>query len=257
MSMATTKRTDRGYEKAAQVDPYFAVIPFPQFRRAKLSEETFQEFFSIGDRHIQKVISTIRTHFVSDFTPTRAMDYGCGTGRLVIPLSKRAHHVVGVDISPSMLAETRRNCVRFGANNVELVTADDDLTQLTGKFDLIHSTIVFQHIPAKRAEKIVRGLVKHMAPGGFGSLHFLFWSPPRLRAARFIKRSIPFGNFIANRLKGRPRNFGYIDLHPLSMDRIATALGESGVWEIFAEFPDWKAEPDDRCVHLTFRAPRA
>lgn len=255
MSTVTTKRADRGYEKAARVDPYYAVIPFPQFRRSQLSEEHLKEFFAIGHQHIEKVFSLIRKHFAPDFAPHRVLDYGCGTGRLVIPLSRLAERVVGADVSQSMLAETRKNCDRFGLENVELVLADDDLARLTGKFDLIHSTIVFQHVPAKRVEKIVRGLITHLEPGGFGSLHFLFWSPTKMRIARFVKRTIPFGNAIANRLKGRQREFGYIDLHPLSMDRIVTVLGESGVREILAEFPDWKAEPDDRCVHVTFRCP--
>ncbi|MGA7870688.1 MAG: class I SAM-dependent methyltransferase [Candidatus Binatus sp.] len=255
MNTVTTTRADRGYEKAARIDPYYAVIPFPQFRRSQLSEEHLQEFFAIGEQHIENVISTIRKHFAPDFTPHRVLDYGCGTGRLVIPLSRRAERVVGVDISPSMLSETRVNCDRFGVDNVELVLADDNLTRVTGKFDLIHSTIVFQHVPAKRVEKIVRGLIPHLEPGGFGSLHFLFWSPAKMRIARFVKRTIPFGNAIANRLKGRPRDFGYIDLHPLSMDRIATVLCEGGAREIWAEFHDWKAKSDDRTVHVTFRCP--
>ena len=255
MGTARTKRADRGYEKAAQIDPYYAVIPFPQFRRSQLSEEHLQQFFAIGHQHIESVISLIHRHFAPDFVPHRALDYGCGTGRLVVPLSRLAERVVGADISRSMLEETRKNCERFGLNNVELVLADDDLTRLTGKFDLIHSTLVFQHIPAKRVEKIVRGLIARLEPGGFGSLHFLFWCPPAMRIARFIKRTIPFGNTIANWLKGRALDFGYIDLRPLSMDRIVRVLAGSGIREIWAEFPDWKIEPDSRCVHVTFRCP--
>ena len=36
--------------------------------------------------------------------------------------------VVGVDISPSMLAEARRNCDREGLDNVVLAPSDDDLS---------------------------------------------------------------------------------------------------------------------------------
>ncbi len=254
MRITSANRSDRGYEKAAQIDPYFAVISLPQFRRSELSEERLEEFFATGEQHIRNVWRSIGK-FEPDFHPRRALDYGCGTGRLVIPLARVADHVVGVDISETMLAETRKNCQRLGVRNVDLVKADDELRGLTGTFDLIHSTIVFQHIPAKRVEKIARRLVGRLEPGGFGFLHFLFWSPPKKKAIRFLKRALPLGNLIANRLKGRPRDFGFIDLHPLSMDSIARLLFESGVREMFVEFSDWKPEIDDRCVNVTFRAP--
>ena len=69
------------------------------------------------------------------------------------------------------------------------------------------------------------------------------------------KFTAAFGNAIANWLKGRALDFGYIDLRPLSMDRIVRVLAGSGIREIWAEFPDWKIEPDSRCVHVTFRCP--
>ena len=256
MKAVLSKRGDRGYEKAAQTDPYFAVIPFPQFRRSGLSEERLKEFFSIGDQHIESVLSGIRTHFDLNFKPRRVLDYGCGTGRLVVPLAKVADQVVGADISPTMLEETRRNCQRFNLNNVELVLADDNCTQISGNFDLIHSTIVFQHIPPKRVAKIVRGLLGRLEPGGFGALQFMFWSPTAMRASRFIKGAIPFGNSIANLIKGRPRDFGYIGLHPFSMNKIVAILCDAGVREIFATFDDGKAFGGDRSVDVTFRAGR-
>ncbi len=39
---------------------------------------------------------------------SRVVDGGCGTGRVGTELARRGHHVVGVDVDASMLAEARR-----------------------------------------------------------------------------------------------------------------------------------------------------
>jgi len=251
--MASTKRSDRGYEKAASLDPYYAVIPNPRYRRLTLTNEALQDFFEIGERHVESVLATIRSHFDPNFVPRRVLDYGCGVGRLLVPLARVAEQAVGLDISASMLKEAAANCKRLGVSNIDLLLADDDLTSLKGKFDLIHSTIVFQHIPPKRVDRILRGLLTHLEPDGFGSLHFVFWSPPKLRAARSLKKILPFGNAIANFIKGRPLGFGYIGLYEFSMDRIAAALCDAGVRIMVANFDDGKSRGTGRSVTVTFQ----
>src|ERR1700720_4327735 len=37
-------------------------------------------------------------------TPGRLLDLGCGTGRLLVAAGRRGHWVLGVDLSPEMLA---------------------------------------------------------------------------------------------------------------------------------------------------------
>ncbi len=39
----------------------------------------------------------------------RVIDFGCGVGRLLIPLARNFEHAVGVDVSEVMLAETASN----------------------------------------------------------------------------------------------------------------------------------------------------
>ena len=56
-----------------------------------------------------------------DFERRAALDYGCGVGRLTLPLAERCEHVYGVDVSPSMLREAARNAARMGLPNVEWV----------------------------------------------------------------------------------------------------------------------------------------
>lgn len=53
-----------------------------------------------------------------------ALDLGCGTGALLIPLAGRLERVYGVDFSSGMLHEAREHAARAGCRNVEWIEAD-------------------------------------------------------------------------------------------------------------------------------------
>jgi SAM-dependent methyltransferase len=123
---------------------------------------------------VSGVVEAIRTHLDPAFAPRRALDFGCGVGRLVIPLAQMCDSVTGIDVSPGMLAEATQNVRREGIENTSFVRSDDELTDLEGSFDFIHSYIVFQHIQPERGERILRALLSRLEIGGFGALQFVF-----------------------------------------------------------------------------------
>jgi len=146
--------TDIAWEEWGRRDPYFGVITNPKFRRSELNDHSKREFFESGQSHAHGVLTTIRRFIDPGFAPRTVLDFGCGVGRLLIPFAKVADEVVGLDVSPSMLKEARRNCDEHGLSNIRLLDSDDSLSTVTGTFDLIHSCIVFQHIPPERGRAI-------------------------------------------------------------------------------------------------------
>src|SRR5580700_5128335 len=123
--------TDTAWEEWGRRDPYFGVITNPQFRSAGIDENAKREFFASGEHHVHGVMSTIRKHIDPKFAPRTVLDFGCGVGRLLIPFAKIAEAVVGLDVSPSMLEEARRNCDEQRLHNVRLFRSDDTLSTLT------------------------------------------------------------------------------------------------------------------------------
>jgi SAM-dependent methyltransferase len=166
--------TDQEWEEWGRRDPYFAVQTDPRFRLTSITQEAKRYFFETGQWEVGQLMRIIRQHIDPDFSPRTVLDFGCGVGRSLIPFSDLAREVVGLDVSPSMLREARRNCDERKASNVKLLLCDDALSSLTGTFDLIHSYITFQHIPPDRGRAIFCHLLDYLAPGSVAALHVTY-----------------------------------------------------------------------------------
>lgn len=96
---------------------------------------------------------------------SRALDFGCGTGRSTRFLRDLGFDVVGVDIAGSMLSRARE---RDPEGDYRLVPDDGDLPGLDpGSFDLILSVFTFDNIPIfERKVSLLTALRRLLAPGG-------------------------------------------------------------------------------------------
>jgi SAM-dependent methyltransferase len=221
---------DKDWEYFGSTEPYYGVWTHNDFRLNRLNPEARERFFSSGRRHIGLVLETVRSFVDPNFQPIRSLDFGCGVGRLVIPLASQSKSVVGVDISPSMLAEAHRNCEFEKIDNVTLVQSDDSLSGVSGLFNLIHSYIVFQHIPPNRGEVIMQHLIDRLEIGGVGVLHFTYYYPPisgRSRLLLAAYRFIPFVHNLRNMIKGRPFNEPTMQNYGYNMNRLMQVLQEN------------------------------
>ena len=166
--------TDTEWERWGQREPYFGVITDAKFRRQALTTESKKDFFDSGVTHVDYVLHMIRLHISSDFRPTTVLDFGCGVGRTLVAFARVSDRVVGMDVATSMLDEARANCRSFGADSIELELSDDELLRAPGRFDLVHSFIVFQHIAPERGKTLFARLIQRIAPGGVGAIHVLY-----------------------------------------------------------------------------------
>lgn len=105
-------------------------------------------------------LPTILTKHV---TGTRALDFGCGTGRSTRFLRKLGFHVTGVDISEDMLRIARATDL---SGDYRLVPGDNFNQFAVGSFDLVLSAFTFDNIPEGTKPTIFRDLEKLLAPCG-------------------------------------------------------------------------------------------
>ena len=223
-------RTDKDWEKWGVTDPYFGVCSDDKFHTDAMTPEARASFFQSGEIHVAQTWQRIEHSFGVGFSPMTVLDFGCGVGRLMIPFARRAPRVVGVDISPSMLAEAKRNCADAGVSGVEFVQSDDGLSRIQGEFDLVHSHIVLQHIPWVRGRTIVATLAGHVAPNGVLAVQLLssYDASPLVRALVKLRYAFPPANWLRNLLRGKPVFEPAMQLHVYDLDEVKRHLNDNG-----------------------------
>ncbi len=238
--IAAVTDTDAAWEAWGRLDPYFGVITNPRFRRTNMTDKERQEFFESGRLHVEHVLGTVRAQLGPSFHPASILDFGCGVGRTLVHFAKVAPQVVGVDVSSSMLREARCNCDKEGLDNVQLLLADDGLTSLSGRFALVHSFIVFQHIPVDRGRTLLRRLLSSLAPGGVGALHFLY--SKAIYANTHGAPPAPTTESIRNHIPAQPAVDPEIQMNPYNLNELFFLFQEHNIHRLNVELTDHGGE---------------
>ena len=107
---------------------------------------------------------------VAEATPgpgERVVDLGCGSGQLALRIAPSVAEVVGVDVSPAMIALLEEHARASGLSNV--VGRAEAIEQLAfdpGSVDLVVSNYVLHHLRDPDKEAAVRKAADWLRPGG-------------------------------------------------------------------------------------------
>jgi SAM-dependent methyltransferase len=162
--------------------------------------------------------------------PRTAVDFACGTGRVLTFLASRGVEMTGVDISPDMLAVARQHCptARFVQGDV---TRQPDL--LTGQFDLATAFRFFLNAEPDLRADALRWLHGAVRPGGrlIANFHLNphsargLWSRARLRGdAAMPKMTVAEARALLVRNGFRPLSVHGYDFLPFRADGRRLAL---------------------------------
>jgi ubiquinone/menaquinone biosynthesis C-methylase UbiE len=207
---------ERDWNELAELDPYWAILTRPGMRFGAWDSD---EFFATGEVEIDEVMRKAG-QLGHPEARERALDFGCGLGRLTRPLAGRFDECVGVDISEGMVRGARElNADVPGASF--LVNAADDLRIFDdASFDFVYSVIVLQHVPDRGAiESYVAEFCRVLRPGGLA----IFQLPshiPKVFRLQWRRRL-----YLGLRRLGLRAAFLYRRLHllPIAMSAIAEA----------------------------------
>jgi SAM-dependent methyltransferase len=217
----------RDWEDLSALDPYWAILSEPSKQHGGWD---LAEFLRSGEEDVGALMTQADAYGLPLHT-RRALDFGCGLGRLTRALSSRFESCVGVDVSSRMIDEARR--INAGVPNCTFVVNDgpDLADQPTGSFDLVYSHLVLQHVPSRRA--ILRyvgelgrvlcegGLLAFQIPTHIPMLHRL---QPRPRLYRLLRRIGATPELLYRRLRLEPIRMMAVGEAP-----IRRALSDVGV----------------------------
>ena len=214
--MTRTSAHRRDWEDLAQLDPLWAIASAPGKRYGRTEEEAF---YAAGRAKTAKLLEQPSERGLPA-GHGRALDFGCGAGRITLPLADRFDRVVGVDVAPSMLALARDRDRAGERGDVELwLDERGDQSLLAGeRFDLVYSGLVLQHLPTSDAAlACLRRLSDAVAPGGVLVAQLPTWLPVRTRL--HLNQRV----YDALRRLGVPAETIYrrVRLHPMRMTAVA------------------------------------
>jgi len=170
-----------------QIDPYYAILTRAE---KKFGGWDLKEFFATGEREISQLMESA-ARLGMPKVKGRALDFGCGVGRLTQALATYFEECVGVDISASMVDRAKELCdkanCRFVLNDLPNLPFPDQY------FDLIYTSIVLQHVPKKTLIRIyITELVRTLKGGGL------------------LVMQIPSHIKLRNRLQPKRRLYGFL-----------------------------------------------
>ena len=170
ISARQERDTDADWRELGATQPYWGVLTHADYRTENLTPANLEAFYASGDAYIADVVRRLKAATGRE-AGGRALDFGCGAGRLTDAMAAYASTATGFDISPGMLAEARKRNGR--------ATYTDQLP--AGPFDWINSFIVFQHIPPARGLELIEDMLMRLAPDGLISIQLTVWREARLQ----------------------------------------------------------------------------
>jgi SAM-dependent methyltransferase len=151
------------WEAHGRTDPRWAVLSENGKRGGGWDDASF---YATGRTLVADTLAFVRSVGAYPAEQERALDFGCGVGRLSVALAGHFRRVDGVDVAPSMIAHAEasnpdRDRIAYHAN----IRGDLGLFP-TDSFNLVFSFITLQHIPTHLALSYVREFVRVAALGG-------------------------------------------------------------------------------------------
>ena len=130
-------------------------------------------FFSTATEVINGLESELRRIPLEQRGDWKALEIGCGPGRLMRPMSRHFVEIHGVDVSDEMIALAREK-LRDVPNAHPHATDGASLAQFADdSFDFIYSYAVFQHIPSRDVVfQYLREIRRVLKTGGVARLQF-------------------------------------------------------------------------------------
>lgn len=160
--MSSINELQARWDEAGRIDPLYVIL-------ADYSKKgggwDVGDFFASGRALIANALEGAgRLPF--DLRWGRALDFGCGVGRLTQALAEHFGRVDGVDIAPSMVEQAGAFNRHGERCRYHLNKAPDLSLFANDTFDLVYSDLVLQHMTPELSSGYITEFVRVLAPEG-------------------------------------------------------------------------------------------
>lgn len=182
-------RTAEVWTTFGEEAPHWSVLVNDEYKPETISQN-INHFYNTGIGDVNFCLNSLRRCGVRADRFERALDFGCGVGRLSLALAEFADQVTSIDVSAGHLKLARERAAQTGVHNVEWVQLKDlrDLGQFEN-YDLVLSLIVLQHNPPPVMAFAFRALLGALKPGGFAVIQIPTYIDPVFRIADYLART--------------------------------------------------------------------
>lgn len=210
------EKINENWTALGNTDPMWAILADPAKKGNRWSPE---EFFETGRQGIKTILDSLVSAGLS-VSFGRALDFGCGIGRLTQALAEKFELVDGVDISHSMIHQAK-TLNRFPERVFYHLNTHEDLSLFpSNQYDFICTLICLQHMPKGIQRKYIAEFVRLLKPGG-GVLYFQTIHGHRWRAHVPDWSADLYRKF---KHKGRP----HIPLYAIPVNQVRRQIKQAG-----------------------------
>jgi SAM-dependent methyltransferase len=245
------ERLERDWQELAALDPLWAILADESRRHGRWA---IDEFFAAGETEIAAVLARAEGLGLPAHR-RRALDFGCGVGRLTAALARHFDEAVGVDISETMIRRAEELNADKRCSFITNVHPDLSLFA-DATFDLVYTRIVLQHLPRQSlVERYIEEFVRVLSPGGLA----VFQIPDRIPLrSRLQPRRRLFHVLRAFGISADTR-YSRLGLHPMQMlglpeQRVESVITRAGGMLVARDARHIAgADIDDRTYFVTRR----
>jgi SAM-dependent methyltransferase len=223
------------WERFGAADPVWAVLTDGN---DAMGDRSPADVLALGRADVDRWLARL-AELGGSASGSRALDFGCGVGRLSQALARNYSSVVGVDVSRPMLAAAE--LYNLEGDRVAFVhnTRDDLRVFEDESFDLVLTHIVLQHLPPALATRYVGEFLRILKPGGS-----LVFQIPTARVGRrwryAVLKAFPWLLAAYRRLRYGPTP--HMEMNAVPAEEIAATIVAGG-GRVLAADPDFSAGP--------------
>lgn len=180
------------WQRLGVIDPLWAIMSDPDKRG---NQWDIEDFFESGRREVKRDLAWLEALEVQ-ILKRRALDFGCGVGRITQALCEHFDACEGVDIAPSMIDTARMHNRYPDRCTYHVIDSNGLESYADSQFDFVYSILVLQHMHLALTKKYIEEFLRVVVPGGI--VHFQLPSHLPVGEDSFVTQILPDQAFRAS-----------------------------------------------------------